>query len=78
MSTKSNTMHEISQYINNMTKKKIDLCFVHEETSDGKRTDTSSVIKFIKKITLYLMNALYTAPYHAHTIKLIIHWIDTL
>lgn len=73
MLIKNNTTYEIIQNINNTIKKKIDLCFVHEETSDGKMTDTSSVIKFIKKITLYLTSTLYTAPYHAHTIELIIH-----
>lgn len=64
--------HETSQYINNMIKKKIDLCFVHDEIS-GQMTHEFNAIKYIKRITLYLISIPYTAPHHVHTIKTITH-----
>jgi hypothetical protein len=63
---------ETMKHLNNMTKKKIGLCFVHEGISE-KIQNEFYTIKFIKKITLSLMSILYIVPYHVHTIKLIIH-----
>lgn len=55
-----------------MIKKKIDSFSAHEEIS-GQMTHEFNAIKYIKRITLYLINIPYTAPHHALTIKLTIH-----
>ncbi len=55
-----------------MIKKKIDSFSAHEEIS-GQMTHEFNAIKYIKRITLYLMSIPYTAPHHVHTIKTITH-----
>ena len=63
----NNTMHEIMKTLNNMIKKRIDLYFVHDEIL-GQKVGTC-IIKYIRKIYLYLMSIQYIIVGHVHIVK---------
>ena len=68
-------MLEIQNNYKNMIKNQIDSFLLHDEILDPKKTEPL-LTKYIKKITIYLMNTRYIAQYHVHIIKLITHLID--
>lgn len=58
-----------------MIKKRIDLFFLRDEILGQK--GGICIIKYIKKIYLYLMNIQYIIVDHAHIVKKMIHLIGT-
>ena len=67
-------IHGVLKGINNTIKKKIDLSFLHDEIFEQKVI--ICIIRYIKKIYLYLMNIRYTVVGHVHMVRMTIHLID--
>ena len=68
-------IHGVLKGINNMIKKRMYLFFVRDEILELKVV--IYIIKYIKRIYLYLMNILYIEHGHVHIARMTTHLIDT-
>ena len=74
MLIKIDMIHEIMKEISNMIKKKIDLSFVRDEILE--RKVVIYIIKYIKKIYLYLISIQFMVRDLVHIVRMTIHLID--
>lgn len=66
---------EIMKNLNNMIKKKIGSCFVHDEILEQKKV--IYITKYIRKMYHYLINIQPMILDLVHTVKMTTSWIGT-